>query len=149
MALTRKRKWLIGLGIPLGLLVLLALLFRWDWLIPLIEPRASAALGRPVTLEHLHVKLGRTVVVTADDVVVGNPEGFDDPVPLARVTRLTAAVNAWDWWRGAPLTLPFIEVDKPVLNVRALPDGRANYLFESAAPAEGQPAAEPSPARSQ
>ena len=86
MALNRKRKWLLGLGIPLGLLVLLALLFRWDWLIPLIEPRASAALGRPVTLEHLHVKLGRTVVVTADNVVVGNPEGFDDPVPLARAT---------------------------------------------------------------
>ena len=145
MALNRKRKWLLGLGIPLGLLVLLALLFRWDWLIPLIEPRASAALGRPVTLEHLHVKLGRTVVVTADDVVVGNPEGFDDPVPLARATRLSAAINAWDWWKGAPLTLPFIEVEKPVLNVRALPDGRANYLFETAAPAEGQPAAEPSP----
>ncbi len=146
MAMTRGRKWLIGLAIPVALLALVALLFRWDWLIPLIEPRASAALGRPVTLEHLHVKLGRTVVVTAEGVVVGNPEGFDDPAPLARVERLGAAVNAWDWWQGRGLTLPWIEVDHPVLNVRAMPDGRTNYLFESAPADTGAPPAEPAAA---
>jgi uncharacterized protein involved in outer membrane biogenesis len=132
MAMNRGRKWLLWLGIPVLVIALFIALFRWDWLIPIIEPRASAALGRDVKLAHLHVKLGRTIVVTADDVVVGNPEGFADPVPFARVSRVSAAVNAWDWWKGAPLTLPWIEVDKPVLNVRAMPDGSANYLFQTA-----------------
>jgi uncharacterized protein involved in outer membrane biogenesis len=146
MAIRRAGRWLLWLGIPVAAIGLFLLVFRWDWLIPIIEPRASAALGREVTLEHLHVKLGRTVVVTAEGVMVGNPEGFADPTPFARVDRLAAAVNVWDWWKGGPLTLPWIEADKPVLNIRAMPDGRANYLFDTGgdkAPAD--PQAKPSP----
>ncbi|MBO1075898.1 AsmA family protein [Roseomonas marmotae] len=131
MARRAARRWLLWLGIPVLLVALAVALFRWDWLIPIIEPRASAALGREVKLEHLHVKLGRTIVVTAEGVVVGNPEGFNDPTPFARIDRLAAAVNAWDWWRGAPLTLPWIEADRPVLNIRAMPDGSANYIFDT------------------
>jgi uncharacterized protein involved in outer membrane biogenesis len=131
MATHRARRWLLWLGIPVLAIGLFLLLFRWDWLIPIIEPRASAALGREVTLEHLHVKLGRTVVVTADGVVVGNPEGFADPTPFARVARLSAAIDVWGWWKGGPLTLPWIEAEKPVLNVRAMPDGSANYIFDT------------------
>jgi uncharacterized protein involved in outer membrane biogenesis len=146
MILRRGRKWLLWLGIPVLLVALFLALFRWDWLIPIIEPRASAALGRPVTLAHLHVTLGRTVIVRADDVVVGNPENFPDPTPLARVGQLSAAINAWDWWRGAPLTLPWIEVDRPVLHVAATQDGKANYLFETATPeAEASQPAQPAP----
>jgi uncharacterized protein involved in outer membrane biogenesis len=144
VATHHARKWLLWLGIPVLAIGLFLLVFRWDWLIPIIEPRASAALGRPVTLQHLHVKLGRTIVVSADDVVVGNPEGFDDPTPFARVERVTAAVNVWDWWRGAPLALPMIEANHPVLNVRALPDGRANYLFDLGGDAPAGASAEPS-----
>jgi uncharacterized protein involved in outer membrane biogenesis len=144
MALSRRNKWLVWLGVPVLLIGLFLALFRWDWLIPFIEPRASAAIGRPVTLAHLHVTLGRTVIVTAEDVVVGNPEDFPDPTPLARVGRLSAAVNAWDWWRGAPLTLPWIEADRPVLHVAATQDGKANYLFDTGAAAE--PGASPTPA---
>ncbi|MFC7554957.1 hypothetical protein ACFQU7_26110 [Pseudoroseomonas wenyumeiae] len=131
MANHRARRWLLWLGIPVLAIGLFLLLFRWDWLIPIVEPRASAALGREVTLEHLHVKLGRTVVVTANNVVVGNPEGFTDPTPFARVEKLSAAINVWDWWRGRGLVLPWVEAEKPILNVRAMPDGRANYLFDT------------------
>jgi uncharacterized protein involved in outer membrane biogenesis len=142
------RRWLLWLGIPVLAIGLFLLLFRWDWLIPIIEPRASAALGREVKLEHLHVKLGRTVVVTASGVVVGNPEGFADPTPFARVEKLSAAINVWDWWQGRGLVLPWIEAEKPILNVRAMPDGRANYIFDTGsgdAPADpnAQPAQTP------
>jgi uncharacterized protein involved in outer membrane biogenesis len=145
MAIQRTGRWLLWLGIPVAAIGLFLLVFRWDWLIPIIEPRASAALGREVTLEHLHVKLGRTVVVTAEGVVVGNPEGFTDPTPFARVNRLAAAVNVWDWWKGGPLTLPWIEADKPVLNIRAMPDGRTNYAFDTGGDTPADPQAKPSP----
>jgi hypothetical protein len=57
MAAGRRKWWLIGLGIPVALIVGFVFLWRWDWFIPLVESRASAALGRPVTISHLHVSL--------------------------------------------------------------------------------------------
>ncbi|EHM01930.1 AsmA family protein [Acetobacteraceae bacterium AT-5844] len=146
MVQRRGRKWLLWLGTPLLLVALFLALFRWDWLIPFIEPRASAAIGRPVTLEHLHVSLGRTIIVSAEGVTVGNPEDFPDPTPLARIAKLSAAINAWDWWRGQPLTLPWIEVEQPVLHVASTPDGKANYLLNTGNTAPDPAGAEPAPA---
>ena len=67
----RGRRWPYVIGAVVAALVVFVVLFRWDWLIPLIEPRASAGLGRPVHLSHLHVKLGRTVRIVADGVEIG------------------------------------------------------------------------------
>ncbi|MEA2739524.1 MAG: AsmA family protein, partial [Acetobacteraceae bacterium] len=84
---TRRLAWI---GVPIILLVLLVLFWSWDWLIPIVEARASAAIGRPVTIAHLHVRLGRVVEVIADDVVVANPHDWaaGDP-PLAAIRALT------------------------------------------------------------
>jgi hypothetical protein len=77
------------IGVPVVLLVLLAALWQWDWFIPIVPSRASAAIGRPVTVGHLHLRLGRAIQITANDVVVANPPGWpkDDP-PLASIGSL-------------------------------------------------------------
>lgn len=95
MATTKKSLWLLAwIGTP-ALLIALVLVWRWDWLIPLVNSTASAALGREVTIGHLHVGLGRIVRVTADDVTVANPEGWPqkDP-PLATGVRAFRALVA-------------------------------------------------------
>ncbi len=68
---TRRR--LAWIGVPVVLLVALAAFWNWDWFIPIVQSRASAAIGRPVTISHLHLRLGRVVTVVADGVVVANP----------------------------------------------------------------------------
>jgi hypothetical protein len=63
MADARTKRRLAWIGIPVVLLVLLVVFWNWDWLIPIVQSRASAAIGRPVTITHLHVRPGR---ITAD-----------------------------------------------------------------------------------
>jgi hypothetical protein len=118
------------LAAPLVLVALLASVWSWDWFIPLAEARASAALGRPVKIEHLHVKLGRVSTVTAEGVRVGNPEGFPDDPPFAEVGRATARVDVGAFLRSREVVVPSVELDRPVVNVIGKEGGDRNYAFE-------------------
>ena len=135
MAGRRSRRWLLWLGAPLLLVALLAAFWSWDWFIPLAEARASAALGRPVKIEHLRVELGRVSTVTAEGVRVGNPEGFPDDPPFAEVARATARVDVGAFLRSRELVIPSVELDRPVVNVIGKEGGDRNYAFEFTPPA--------------
>ncbi|WP_245214861.1 AsmA family protein [Pararoseomonas indoligenes] len=135
---------MIWTGVPLVLVILLVIFWSWDWFIPLAESRASAALGRKVTIEHLHVRLGRVTEVSADGVRVANPDGFPDDPPFARAERLSAKLDVMAYWHERAIVIPAIEVTRPVVEARALEDGRANYEFSTGKPAgESQPAPPP------
>ncbi|MCK8783997.1 AsmA family protein [Roseomonas sp. NAR14] len=137
----RLPRWLGWVGVPLLALLVLALLFRWDWLIPIVESRASAQLGRPVHIQHLHVSPGRVTEVSADGVRVDNPEGFPAEPPFAQAERLTVRLDVMAFWRDRSIVIPRIEVEKPRLEVLADAQGRNNYTFPFAsAPAEPAPA---------
>ncbi len=85
----RGNFWLIIL-FPLVVILLLVIIFwNWDRFIPLVDAQASAELGRKVTMQHLHVGLGRGVTVTATGITIANPSGFpaNEP-PLATIDRL-------------------------------------------------------------
>jgi uncharacterized protein involved in outer membrane biogenesis len=136
----------IFLGIPVLAIVLLVIFWNWDWFIPIVESQASAQLGRRVTLTHLHVHFGRTTRIVADDVVVNNPTGFPSDVPpLARIGHLGIDVDVMAYIHDRIISIPRIDVNNPVLEVRGLPDGTNNYTVElkkSPAPKPGQ---QPSP----
>jgi uncharacterized protein involved in outer membrane biogenesis len=125
---TRRPIGLIILAVLVIAVAALVLLWNWDWFIPLVDSRASEAVGRRVSIGHLHVRLGRTVTVTADDVSVANPDNFPQAAPLARVHRLTVAANALDYWHGR-IVLPFVAVDHPDIAATALADGRNNFTL--------------------
>lgn len=132
--------WLLG---TVGLaVVVLILLWNWDWFIPLIDARASAALGRPVAIQHLHVRLGRTTIITADGVTVANPANFPQPDPLAHVDHLTIAADIMAYIHGQGIVLPDIGIDHPHVVATALPNGSNNFTFAFPAPA---PNAKPGP----
>lgn len=127
---TRRRRWPYVIGAFAAVIVIFAVLFRWDWLIPLIEPRASAALGRPVTIGHLHVTLGRVVRVVADDVTIGNPAGFAGDGTFATAEHLTADIEAMTLIQERKIVLPLVQLDKPVIDAQQLADRTANWAFE-------------------
>lgn len=128
MRMTRPLRWLLGIGLPI---LLLALLFRWDWLIPLVEARASAALGRPVTIAHLHVRLRRVPEITLTDLRIANPEGFPADPPFALVPRTVISVEAWPLIRGGQLVVPSIALHQPALELLGKEDGTNNYTFDA------------------
>lgn len=121
----REHKGLTGLLVALVILVFLILLWRWDWFIPLVETRASAALGRRVTLEHLHVRLGRTTRITADAVTIAGTDRF--PAPLATIDHLTIGIESWPLITHLSIVLPLIDVDHPIVGAVATADGANNW----------------------
>ncbi|MGK7871697.1 AsmA family protein, partial [Falsiroseomonas sp. E2-1-a20] len=121
------------------LLLLVVAFWSWDWFIPLAERRASAALGRNVTIGHLHLRLGRTSVLTAGDVRIANPEGFPVELPFAQAARLVARVDLMESWRRNALVLPEVEIQKPVVEAASHADRRNNFTFDMAAAEPGQP----------
>lgn len=123
----KRRRWPYVLG-ALSLVVAgLILAFRWDWLIPLIEPRASAALGRPVKLAHLHVQLGRVTHLVADQVEIGNPAGWPGGGDFATAEHLVVDVDAEKLLRGRHVVLPAITLERPSVDAQQLADGNANW----------------------
>jgi uncharacterized protein involved in outer membrane biogenesis len=83
---------------------------------------------------------GDPLVVTAEDVVVGNPPGFpaSEEEPFARIPRLTVRLDALASLRRREFVVLSIEVERPVLRVVSTEDGRANHrLGPSAGPAGG------------
>jgi uncharacterized protein involved in outer membrane biogenesis len=121
--------------------VLVVIFWNWDWFIPIVEARASAALGRRVTLTHLHVRLGKQTTVVADDVVIENPAGFPSPTgqPLARIARLTIVANVMDYIHTRKIVLPLIGIDQPRINATVLPDGHNNFTLASSGSSSSAP----------
>lgn len=130
----RRRRWPYVLGGFLALTALAVFLFRWDWLIPTVNAQASAALGRPVTVTHLHVKLGRVPHVVAEGIRIANPEGWPGGGDFATIERLSLDVDAMAYIKNRQVVLPNITVDKPVVEAQQGADGRANWTFPSGDP---------------
>ncbi len=133
-----RRRWpFVVLCFVGGFGVLLAaflLLFRWDWLIPAVQSRASAALGRPVTISHLHVRLGRVPHIEAEGVVIGNPADWPGGGNLATIDKLGLDVDAMAYIRRRQVVIPAITAEHPVAEVQQLADGRNNYTFPTGDP---------------
>ena len=128
------------LGGVVALLVLAVLLFQWDWLIPAVQSRVSAALGRPVTITHLHVRLGRVPHIEADGVTIGNPADWQGGGTLATIDKLGLDIDAMAYIKRRQIVIPAITVEHPVAEVQQLADGRNNYTVPS-----GDPNAPPTP----
>ncbi len=131
MAQTATRKHRIAKGgaiaggVFLLLLALLIAFWRWDWFIPIVERKASASLGRPVTIAHLHVRLGRVTTIVADDVAIAGTRRY--PQPLATVKALTVAVELLPLVRHFQIVLPLIDLREPLVQVLGTATGDDNF----------------------
>ncbi len=129
MSETKRRRWPFVLGgLALALALFLAV-FRWDWLIPLVNAQASKALGRPVTVTHLHVRLGRVPHIEADGVTVANPDDWPGGGNFATADRLSVDIDALAYIRSRTVVIPDIALDHPQVDAHQLEDGRANWTL--------------------
>ncbi len=123
------RRWALGLGLPLLAIGVFLALFRWDWLIPIVEAQASAKLGRKVTIEHLHVSLGRVTTISAEGLRIANPPGFEDAPPFADVPRASIDLDVGAYIENRAIVIPAVTLERPRLEVLGKPDGSNNYGF--------------------
>jgi uncharacterized protein involved in outer membrane biogenesis len=126
------------------LLLIAALIWfwNWDWFIPIVESQASSAIGRKVTIQHLHVHLGGVTQVQVVGITIENPDGFTATDNFASIDRLVVDANIVDYIKHQTIVLPLIEVDHPVAAVRQRADGTDNYTLHFA---KSNPNAKPSP----
>ena len=125
----RRRRWPFVVGGLVVVIGVLAAVWDWDWFRPLIEREASTALGRPVTLQHFGLRLGRQTVAVAEGVRVANPDGFAQDTPLATAERLTVTIDTLALLLHRAVVVPDVLIEKPRIAATQVEDGRANYLF--------------------
>ncbi|MBO0712018.1 MAG: AsmA family protein, partial [Acetobacteraceae bacterium] len=111
-------------------LVALAVFWNWDWFIPLVERRASATLGRPVTVAHLHVRPGAATHIVADGVEISNPEGFGPGSRFGTIDHLAVDVDLAGLLHDrSVIRVPLVAFEHPVFDVGVSPSGAPNYTF--------------------
>ena len=106
-----------------------ALVWDWNWFRPLVEARASAGVGRKVTMERLEVHPGLHTVIIAHGLQVANPAGFEGP-NFASFPRLTVTFDADTWVRTGRIVLPVVEADRPTYNFIQTADGHNNWTLQ-------------------
>jgi uncharacterized protein involved in outer membrane biogenesis len=104
-------------------------LWDWNWFRPLVEAKASAALGRAVSIERLSVNPGRVTGVTVLGVKVANPSGFTAGGPdFITIPRLSFSFEPVTWWRTGQLTVDAVDADQPSIDIEQTSDGRGNWI---------------------
>jgi uncharacterized protein involved in outer membrane biogenesis len=132
MANPRAVRRLAWIGTPILVLISLVAFWNWDWFIPLVNARASAAIGRKVSIAHLHIRPGRIVRVTAEGVTVANPADWpaDDP-DFISIKTLTIEADAISYIQGHGLILPLIGLDGAHVLAAETKDGTANFRLST------------------
>jgi uncharacterized protein involved in outer membrane biogenesis len=139
---TSRRRWVI-FGTIVVAVAALIFFWNWSWFIPIVETQASAALGRKVTIGQLHVSLGRITVVSADNVVIANPDGFPQEAPFAQIGTLRVGADVMAFVRHRSIVLPQIAIFQPTVTATQLANGTANWNFSLPASKPGQPETPP------
>ncbi|WP_325684859.1 AsmA family protein [Rhodopila sp.] len=128
-------RWVVVGLLALGVAALIAF-WDWNWFRPLVEAQVSAALGRPVSLQHFDLEPGRQTVVVADGVTVGDPPSSPAGTPFATIQHLAVTVDVMAYLKGRQIVVPLIAVDHPVIDARR-EDGKPNWVFPALASKPG------------
>ena len=131
-ALLRRRPILSGL---IGLLILLVLLFDWNWVRPPIERYISRKTEREFRMDDLHVRLGLTPTIRMCGVYFGNAAWSREAKPMAKVEQLEFSVSLRDL--PEKILVPRVALTRPELLFERLPDDRKNWILSE--PTETSP----------
>ncbi len=125
----RRGKLIIGVILALAVLavgLVLVVLPRFD-LAPLVAARASASLGRSVTIESLRVTPGRVVGVVLNGARLDNIEGGSAPA-MMELARAEAQIDLFSLLGGG-IVVRRLEVEGFALLLERAADRRANWHF--------------------
>lgn len=127
----RWQSWpMLTIYICVAIIIFLIIFARGDWFIPLVERKASAALGRKVSIEHLHLHPWRIATLEVEGLKIAQPKTFEDrKSDFASIKDLIVSFNLWRYLTGHGMELPLIKIDSPQADLASKADGTANYQF--------------------
>ena len=132
-------KW-IGMALALLIvgIVVLVLVFDWNWIKGFVEREASKALGRTVIIEgDLDVQLSWSPLVRMDHMRIANASWSPEPSMLT-AQRLVFRFHLRELLRGR-VVLPTVELVEPVLRLETSEQGQPNWTFGPDRPAKNAP----------
>ncbi len=115
----RPRRWQSVVLAFLALLVVLLLIFDWNWLRGPLQGYISDKTQREFRISHLDVELGVTPTIKMKDVYFANASWSKSGKPMAQVGSLEFSVSLRDLW------------DHKILVPRAAMS-QADFIFEKA-----------------
>ncbi len=126
--MTRSRKWLVGTGIVLLLLVVAVSTFDWNRARPYIVRRVTESTGRSFGINgDLEVHLSLWPRIIASDVVLGNAAWSREPT-MAQIKRLDFTISLPKLLIGR-LSFPEISLSDFRLMLELNKDGIPNWAF--------------------
>ena len=123
-----SRRTTIILAALAAAIVLLAILWDWNWFKPLVERQVSARTGREFRIDgDLDADLGRVITISGDRLRFGNAKWSKEPT-MATAQRAEIDVDFWPLLRLA-VRIPEIRLTRPRLRLETGPDGKGNWNF--------------------
>ena len=110
-----------------GLLILLVLLFDWNWVRPLIERYISQKTHREFRMDDLHVRLSLTPTIRMRGVHFGNADWSKEKQAMARVEQLEFSISLRDL--PDKFLVPRVALTRPELLFERMPDNRRNWIL--------------------
>ena len=122
----RRHRFPLISALVVTALVLLWMLWDWNWFRPLVERQAGSALGREVRLEHFDVDFSRRPLLIAEGIEIADPEGFAPGQRTGRIEALRVRIDLPGLWHRR-LLIPEIEIDRADLDLHRGPAGNGNW----------------------
>ncbi|MCY7312795.1 MAG: AsmA family protein [Pseudoxanthomonas sp.] len=129
---------LLVLGALLASLVVLVLLFDWNWFKGPLESMVKARTGREFHIKgNLDLDLGNVTTVRADGLSFGNAQWAKQPM-MATAKHAEIDFELWPLLFKRQTRIPEIRLSAPQLLLEAGPNGVGNWVFGDES--KGEPA---------
>lgn len=115
----RGQRWLAAFALLAAAIVVLLLLWDWNWFRGPVERMVQARTGRALHIGNLDVDLGRTSTVRADRITFANAPWAKRP-DMARADRVEIDLRLWPLLRGS-VQLSEIRLTRPDLLLQTAP----------------------------
>ncbi|MDL5365073.1 AsmA family protein [Xanthomonas sp. NCPPB 2654] len=127
----RLRRWPFVLGALVLVLLIVILIFDWNWFKGPVERAVQAKTGREFHIDgNLDVDLGGTTTIRGDGLRFANA-GWSKQPQMASAQRAEIDLAIWPLLRGK-VRIPEIRLTQPNLLLETGPDGRpGNWSFGS------------------
>lgn len=124
-----SRRAQIVLGALLAALVLLIVLFDWNWFKRPLEMAVQASTGRQLRIDgDLDVDLGRVTRLMADRISFANAQWSKEPI-MASADRVEVGFEIWPLLFKRETRIPEIRLVAPKLRLETGPKGAGNWVF--------------------
>ena len=124
-----SRRAQIVLGVLFAVLVLLIVLFDWNWFKRPLEMAVQASTGRQLRIDgDLDVDLGRVTRLMADRIRFANAEWSKEPI-MASADRVEVGFEIWPLLFRREARIPEIRLAAPKLRLETGPQGVGNWVF--------------------